>query len=286
MRSTKSRTQAITQLDRLVLAAIPESGKAVSKATVAQAVGRDTPAVAPSFKRLLAAGAIKERAPRDSASRGKWVARAPWFVLPDAPAPAAPSAILCNRWGEVTRRGREVLAVVAGAARPMRRWEISKAVGITRGSVTGVLNRLIATGHLLEGEADKANLNVKPALTITPKGLAEANGTDEARAEHAAKKVDRRRDIRAASERRRRRAERSGALRPEPKAPAAPKAPPPSSGASPLPPPALPDLPAAVMTFRGIKHPPIPQAFARPAGIGVDRWEYLTTLKGPARRAA
>ncbi len=282
---SKKKALAITPLDRMIFAAIPENGSAVSRAKVAQAVGRDTPAVAPSFKRLLAAGAIKEQASRDSVSRGKWVARASGFVLPAAPTQAAPSATLCNRWGEITSRGREVLAVVAAAGKPMRRWEIAKAVGITRGSITGVLNRLVATGHLTEGEVDTSNLNVKPSLSITEKGLYETRKPHDERVEEDKHRADRRRDIRAANERRRR-AERGGALRQEPRNVPAPKAPPPSSGAPALPPPALPPLPAAVMNFRGIKHPPIPQAFPRPAGVGADRWEWLTTLKGPARRAA
>jgi len=41
----------------------------------------------------------------------------------------------------------------------------------------------------------------------------------------------------------------------------------------------LPEVPAALKTFRGIKHPPMPQGYERHAGISRGRWEELTALK-------
>ena len=148
-----------------------------------------------------------------------------------------------SRHPTVTPAGAEALRILAAQKGPITRSALAFELHKSRSNTSEIVDRLIASGHVREVPRYAARSGYAPLLALAA-GVAAPDAPP-----------------------------------PSPKTPR-PVDGPPRAGNE-LPAPTLPALPRTIATLRGVKHPPIPQAYAPAPGESESRWVHLTTLKAP-----
>lgn len=217
-----------------------------------------------------------------------------------------------SRWGKITDAGLSVLRFLAAQTGPVSRAAVVKATGIAAKNIAGVIERLVESGHVREVPRENETRNYAALVEITPAGRAELGPSvtlsEPAQAvvrylqNHKGDERPSYRSIQAATGAnssviatlRHRKivhparleltaygrdvADGKVAIETQTHGPKLPERKPVEDRPAPVV-----TVPAALVGYRGIKHPPIPGPAERPANVPIKKWIADTTPDSPAR---